>query len=289
MPKYLFLIPLYNDWRSLNLLLKKINLELSKKKRVAEIIILNDASISKKKIFKKQLFFLKRIKIINLKTNLGSQKAISIGLKYVSNLKKNFIITVMDSDGEDDPSKINEMIDSAEKTSDHIIVSSRTKRKEILIFRILYRIHLFLTFVLTGKWISFGNYSSFDSKNLSKLQKNNSSWFALSSTIIKNCKIKNIYAERKKRFFDRSKVSFLSLFFHSLRIVSVFQKRVLVNSILYIFVLFFLNIILDNYILIVLIFSLIFINVSILIAKEYLELDQFDRRIDLIKNIDKIK
>ena len=91
MPKYLFLIPLYNDWRSLNLLLKKINLELSKKKRVAEIIILNDASISKKKIFKKQLFFLKRIKIINLKTNLGSQKAISIGLKYVSNLKEQLL------------------------------------------------------------------------------------------------------------------------------------------------------------------------------------------------------
>ncbi len=89
MAKYLFLIPLYNDWRSLNLLLKKINFEMSKKKQVAEVIILNDASDTINNISKKKLFFLEKIKIINLKTNLGSQKAISIGLKYLLNLKKN--------------------------------------------------------------------------------------------------------------------------------------------------------------------------------------------------------
>ena len=289
MAKYLFLIPLYNDWRSLNLLLKKINFEMSKKKQVAEVIILNDASDTINNISKKKLFFLKKIKIINLKTNLGSQKAISIGLKYLLNLKKKFIITVMDSDGEDDPSKINEMIKAAKISPNSIIVSCRTKRKEILIFRILYRIHLFLTYVLTGKWISFGNYSSFDSRNLLKLQKNNNTWFALSSSIINNCKVKSIDAERKKRFFDKSKVSYVSLFFHSLRIISVFQKKVLVNSILYISFLFFLNSFLETYILSFFISFLILINISILIIKKLLRLDQFDKRIEFIESIDKIK
>jgi len=287
--KYLFLIPLYNDWRSLNLLLKKINFEMSKKKQVAEVIILNDASDTINNISKKKLFFLEKIKIINLKTNLGSQKAISIGLKYLLNLKKKFIITVMDSDGEDDPSKINEMIKAAKISPNSIIVSCRTKRKEILIFRILYRIHLFLTYVLTGKWISFGNYSSFDSRNLLKLQKNNNTWFALSSSIINNCKVKSIDAERKKRFFDKSKVSYVSLFFHSLRIISVFQKKVLVNSILYISFLFFLNSFLETYILSFFISFLILINISILIIKKLLRLDQFDKRIEFIESIDKIK
>ena len=81
MAKYLFLIPLYNDWRSLNFLLKKINAEVSKKKRIAEVIILNDASKTKKTLSKKSLSSLKKINIINLKENLGSQKAISIGLE----------------------------------------------------------------------------------------------------------------------------------------------------------------------------------------------------------------
>lgn len=262
---------------------------MSKKKQVAEVIILNDASDTINNISKKKLFFLEKIKIINLKTNLGSQKAISIGLKYLLNLKKKFIITVMDSDGEDDPSKINEMIKAAKISPNSIIVSCRTKRKEILIFRILYRIHLFLTYVLTGKWISFGNYSSFDSRNLLKLQKNNNTWFALSSSIINNCKVKSIDAERKKRFFDKSKVSYVSLFFHSLRIISVFQKKVLVNSILYISFLFFLNSFLETYILSFFISFLILINISILIIKKLLRLDQFDKRIEFIESIDKIK
>ena len=88
MTKYLFLIPLYNDWRSLNFLLRKINAEISKKKRSAEVIILNDASEIKKNLSKKNLSSLKKIDIVNLKENLGSQKAISVGLGYISKLKK---------------------------------------------------------------------------------------------------------------------------------------------------------------------------------------------------------
>ena len=54
---------------------------------------------------------------------------------YCSRLKistenKDYIITILDSDGEDDPSKINEMIDMAINASDFIITSNRTNRKE---------------------------------------------------------------------------------------------------------------------------------------------------------------
>ena len=289
MAKYLFLIPLYNDWRSLNFLLKKINAEVSKKKRIAEVIILNDASETKKTLSKKSLSSLKKINIINLKENLGSQKAISIGLEYISNLKTKSTIIVMDSDGEDDPSQINLMIDKAKKFPNHIIVSNRTKRKEILIFRILYKIHLMLTFIFTGKWISFGNYSAFNIKNLQKLKKNNSTWYALSSGIIHNCDTKNVYAERKERFFDSSKVSFPSLFFHSLRVISVFQKRVLLSSILYAFILNFFYINFENNLALLLIFFVILLNISIAITKSILKLKDFENKLDFIDNVNKVK
>ncbi len=288
MTKYLFLIPLYNDWRSLNFLLRKINAEISKKKRSAEVIILNDASEIKKNLSKKNLSSLKKIDIVNLKENLGSQKAISVGLGYISKLKKKSIIIIMDSDGEDDPSQINLMIDKAKKFPNHVVVSNRTKRKEIFIFRILYKIHLILTFVFTGKWISFGNYSSFNIKNLKKLKKNNSTWYALSSGILHNCDIKNVYAERKKRFFDNSKVSFPSLFFHSLRIISVFQKRVFLTSILYTLILFFYPSFENNLVLFIT-SSLIILNISILITKSFLKLEDFENRLNFIGSVNKIK
>ncbi len=289
MTKYLFLIPLYNDWRSLNFLLKKINFEIANKKRVAEVIILNDASKAKNLISKKNLRYLKKISVVNLKENLGSQKAISIGLEYINSLRKKSIIIVMDCDGEDDPSKINIMIDKAKKFPNHVIVSNRTKRKEILIFRMLYKIHLMVTFIFTGKWISFGNYSSFNSKNLKKLKKNNNTWYALSSGIITNCETKNLYAERKKRFFDSSKVSFPGLFFHSLRVISVFQKKVLFFSAFYIFISISIYLNFENNLMLLFILFVLMLNILIIITKSYLKLEDFENRLNFIKNIDKIK
>ena len=66
MQNNIILIPIYNDWNSLNILLKKIkDLKIFKKKTT--IIIVND--FSKEKIHIKSFFFKKilNIKIINLK------------------------------------------------------------------------------------------------------------------------------------------------------------------------------------------------------------------------------
>ena len=154
MTKYLFLIPLYNDWRSLNFLLKKINFEIANKKRVAEVIILNDASKAKNLISKKNLRYLKKISVVNLKENLGSQKAISIGLGYINSLRKKSIIIVMDCDGEDDPSKINIMIDKAKKFPNHVIVSNRTKRKEKFLIKYYFYYSNYLFNILVNRSIS---------------------------------------------------------------------------------------------------------------------------------------
>ena len=53
--------------------------------------------------------------ILNLKINLGSQRALAIGLKYLSLLKKETNIILMDADGEDDPNLLRKIIDSSKK------------------------------------------------------------------------------------------------------------------------------------------------------------------------------
>ena len=88
MKNLLFLIPVYNDWKSLDLLLKKIDLELKKKNYFSEILIINDASTIKKRINIKNLFNIKNIFILNTKKNLGSQKCIHLGLKHINQFKK---------------------------------------------------------------------------------------------------------------------------------------------------------------------------------------------------------
>ena len=111
MKKIIIILPLYNDWKSAKKLLEKIDRFFSKDRLNLNIIIVNDNSSQKLNIKFKKFFNIKKIEIINLNKNLGSQKAIYIGLKKVKD-ETNSIIIVMDSDGEDDPSKLKDLINN---------------------------------------------------------------------------------------------------------------------------------------------------------------------------------
>lgn len=289
MKNLLFLIPVYNDWKSLNLLLKKIDLELKKKNYFSEILIINDASTIIKRINIKNLFNIKNIFILNTKKNLGSQKCIHLALKHINQFKKEYIITIIDSDGEDDPKEINKMINLAIKNNDRIITSNRLARKESLVIRILYRVHLIVTLIITGQWISFGNYTCFNSKNIKKIIKNDDGCYAHPANVIKHSKIIRIFAKRNKRFFDKSKVNFLGLMFHSLRIISVFQKKVFFRSLIIVLFLTICYILLKYKILLILIDIIIFFNLIIVTNKILFQTSEFLQTKNLIKNIGILK
>ena len=286
MDKYIFLIPVYNDWTSLNKLLENINNSINNKFVNNEILVINDGSTENPAVKINQFNNLRKLTIINLNKNLGSQKSIAIGLKYLLSLEEKSIITIMDSDGEDDPKKINEMIEHALANREHIITSNRTNRKENPIFKTLYLIHKFITFVLSGYWISFGNFSSFDSLNLRKILKNNNSWLAYSSAVIGNAKIKRLYAKRRQRYFGKSKVKFLSLIMHSLRVVSVMLTRVLTISFVYSLVLLSLYFFFNELGFLIIIIPLFIFNLALIVLKKIVDTRQLDSWKRFIKNIE---
>ena len=232
---HIILIPVYNDWRSLNRLISEIDAKIKELNVFRnEILIINDCSTKKIDIKRKKLKHIKQINLLTLEKNCGSQKAIALGLLYLKQKKNNFYITVMDSDGEDQPKEIIGMVRMAEKFKEFVITSNRKKRKESFYIRFLYSIHLMMTFLFTFKWMSFGNFTTFHSKNLEKILEKNDSWLAHSSAVIKNCNIKRVFAKRGKRYFDKSKLSLFNLIEHSLRVNAVFLNRIIFASICYI-------------------------------------------------------
>ena len=237
--KHVIIIPIYNDWKSLNKLLLKLDHSLKNEKKIKnEILLVNDDSSKKLNLKKKKFKVIKRIKVIFLKKNLGSQKAIAIGLSYLKKLKENFFITVMDSDGEDDPMQVKKMIKTAARNPNKIITSNRKQREEPLVIIVLYKLHLIFTFLFTWKWISFGNFSTFNKSNLKRILSNNHSWYAHSSSVLKNCDIVRLYSKRKKRYFDKSNLGLLSLIEHSLRVNVVFYKKIFLSSLIYLLIIF---------------------------------------------------
>ena len=90
----IILIPVYNDWKSLNKLLRKINNSCNNK---TSILIVDDFSSLPISINKNKLNKIRKIEVLKLSENMGSQKAIAFGLNYLNQKKKDFqFVTIMD-------------------------------------------------------------------------------------------------------------------------------------------------------------------------------------------------
>ena len=286
MNNFIILTPTFNDWKSLSKLLFEIDKNIAGLKGNFRTLVINDASTLKPKLNLKNVKHLRKIKIITLKKNLGSQKSICLGLKYLKKKKTKAIITIIDSDGEDDPKKIKKLINLAKKNPNSIITANRLKRTENIFFKFLYKLHLLITFLLTGKYIDFGNYCSFNSSNLKKLLLNANLWLACSAGIIKNCSsLKSYYIDRKKRYFDSSKAKFSFLFEHSLNIISVFKSDVRRNCFIFCLILLLIFISVKKLIIFAAIIAIIILNIVIFYQSK--KIYNFHNCLNLIKHIKK--
>ena len=288
MRNFFIITPMFNDWRSLNKVLREIDKKVYKMKGKFSVIVINDASTIKPNLKLKRLKKLKKIILITNKKNLGSQKSISLGLKYLTKIKTKSIITVIDSDGEDNPKKIKELIDQAQKNPHSVITANRLKRKENIIYNFCYKMHLLITLILTGKYIDFGNYSSFCSINLNKLLRGSDTFLAYSAAIAKNAEsIKSYYISKKKRYYDKSKVEILFLIQHSINIISVFRFNVLRSSILFCILLILLNLITKNFIIY---FIILFVAIfNIIISYKHKSKSNLKNYLSFIANIREYK
>ena len=287
MNNFVILIPSYNDWDSLSILIPKINHVIKKLKKNISIIIINDASSKEKELRLKEKLCFERIDVLNLLENVKAQKAIATALNYLKQKEYKGGIIIMDADGQDDPDALPEIIELSEKNPEKIITVNRTKRNESLMFKILYEIHLFITYMLTFKNLRFGVYSYMHPVHLNKILLNKDLCCAFAASIAKNFKHKNIiYSERKKRILGESKNSYWNLIYYSLSIWSVFKYKVVLHT--SIMLLIFLVLLDFKFYSVVSIITLAFFNVLIF------SINHKNKKFDLtnssknIKNIENI-
>ena len=283
------LIPTFNDWQSLDKLISKINNNARKIAKNVSIYVVNDGSTKKQEIKKKKFKKVKKIKIINLKENLGSQISIFLGLNQLKKMKINSDIIVMDSDGEDNPNKIPSMLSILKDNQDKIVVASRAQRKETFFLKFLNMIRLIFTFLLTGRYMNYGNFSAFNSDKLKNFSEKKDFLLAYCAGIAKNMNILKTPINKEFRYFGKSKVNFSFLFLYSLRILSIYRYNVLINSL----ILICLGVYIKNYflnianIINIISLSLIFLNIIIFYLYNFEKSTFFYKR--FIKSVINIK
>ena len=289
MIKYVILIPSFNDWECLNLLIPKIDQALKNINENVDVLIINDGSTKKNNLVFKKMLHLKKIEILNLKNNVKAQMAIATGINFLKKEKFQGGIIVMDADGQDDPEYLVNIIKESKKNPERTITVNRTKREDELKFKICYQIYLFLSFLLTSKYLKFGVYSYLHSSSLDKILSTNDIYFAYPAALAKHFKNKNvIFAPRKKRIFGESQNNYKSLTYYALKIISVFRNQVLVNSIALVFISFLLSkfIISSTFFLFILL-TLLFLNIIIFLLANQINKSHIIK--DTLTNIENIE
>ena len=239
--KIKILIPLYNDWQSLFKLLENIDHQLNDKDNNISIVIVNDGSSEKVPDSFPSSSKINSIKIINLKENIGHARSIATGLKFILENDNFDYVIPMDSDGEDRPEEIKELIKKIEPQSDLPIVCERVKRSEGFFFKFCYFLHKLITFTFTGRSIKFGNFTCLPKEVVKSMTNEKATWSSFSGALSKISKLKiGIPSERGTRYFGPSKMSFKNLIVHSLSIIAVFKINVLIRSTLFFLIYLFL-------------------------------------------------
>ena len=288
--KIILLIPIYNDRESLKKLIENINFEVKDLNSEISVVVINDASSQQIVDTYQNLENINSFEIINMKETRGHARCIASGLKYIFEKKEFDFVIPMDGDGEDRPEEIKNFIHQAKQSDDKTIVGERTKRSESLFFKICYQLHKLLTLGFTGHSVKFGNFTCLSKSTIEKMLNEKASWNSFSGSLKKVEKdLLSIPSIRGIRYFGPSKMSFFNLLKHSLSIISVFRKTVLIRSAL--FIVFYILLMQSNASIITsvpLVLLLIMIySISTLALRE--NMDEFDKALENINDIEKIK
>jgi len=243
MKKFIILIPIYNDWKSVFQLLENIDLQIAKWDAEVLVLIINDGSTEERTVTELSFKNIKTVRVMNMKQNRGHARCNAAGLKYLTEKEDFDYVILMDGDGEDRPEELTSLFNKSKENSLKTVTANRIKRSDGSFFKLLYECHKILTYVFTGKLIKFGNYSCLPKEDAARLVKEACIWSSFSGSVTKIISDRvSVPSIRGKRYFGPSQMSFFKLLVHSFSIIAVFKGSVIVRSVLFlIFYLFFVS------------------------------------------------
>ncbi|MBX2973746.1 MAG: glycosyltransferase family 2 protein [Flavobacteriales bacterium] len=237
-PTLAIIIPCLNEEGALPLLLKELEGVLTQVKEQCLIVIVDDGSTDAT-IHRAQAFHPGApnvsIEVIALPYPMGHQEAIYQGLLFASGSTAQRFV-VMDGDGEDDPAAILAML--AQPSG--IVFVARGKRAESSGFQLGYALYRLLFRLVSGRSISFGNYSLIDRRVLGAVLDQSFIHYAAflskqraPTSIVKSDRRRRLEGVSKMGLDDLGMHAFKSLIEYSDRLLALFLKAFLYLSVVF--------------------------------------------------------
>jgi len=169
--------------------------------------------------------------ILKLRRNVGHQRAIAIGLGYISEyIQSEQRVVVMDSDGEDLPSTIPHLLDQLRSDNVDIVVAQRKSRVETFRFKAFYAVYKLFFSVMTGRAISFGNFMALKASAVKRLViMQELPIHVAGAVLVSKLRTSICPLHRGPRYAGQSKMNFVGLVLHGFKGLMVFAEDVLVR------------------------------------------------------------
>jgi polyisoprenyl-phosphate glycosyltransferase len=224
------LIPNFNDWESLRLLLPQLDQAVGGLEQQVSVLMVDDASTEPMpQDWPGQSFStLDSVEILHLRSNQGHQRAIALGLYHLHEFSDVDAVVVMDGDGEDRPEDLPELIRAyLAAEEDEVVFAARTKRMESLGFRLCYRAYRLVHHAMTGVVVRVGNFSVVPRSALARLMAVPDLWNHFAASVYRaRLRHRLVPLPRGRRLAGESKMNFVSLLIHGLSAMSVFSDQV---------------------------------------------------------------
>jgi glycosyltransferase involved in cell wall biosynthesis len=167
--------------------------------------------------------------------NLGHQRALVYALrKTLPRVASGDVVVTLDADGEDRPEDLPRLLASLNAKPPRergVVLALRTKRRESLGFKLLYRCFRLLFRSLTGTAVRSGNFVAMPGSIARRVLLHPSFDLSYSSAILAlDLPIVYVPCERGDRYEGRSKMTYGKLAMHGLRMLMPFTDRIAIRA-----------------------------------------------------------
>lgn len=222
-------IPVFEDWEAVRLLLERLDVTCRDANVALDVLLVNDGSQSPypRDLVRQAGPTIARVQALNLRRNLGHQRAICVGLAYLSVQPESPNVLIMDGDGEDDPEDVPRLLAEFHRwNGSRLVFAARGRRSEGSVFTAFYKLYRFLHRLLTGIPVEVGNFSVIPPWAVETLSVTAESWNHYAAAVVAARLPRQLVpTKRAHRLHGISRMNFPALVLHGLSAISVFADR----------------------------------------------------------------
>lgn len=229
--------PVYRDVRSFGILRERL-LEVladspARPEGPVRFVVIDDTAGQDPEI--DQLVGLDDVTVLQPPFNLGHQRGLVYALrKTLPEVDDEDAVVTLDADGEDRPEDLPRLLAplaSAPPGQRKVVLALRTKRREPLGFKILYRGFRLLFRSLTGATVRSGNFAVMPGSIAKRALLHPTFDLSYSSAILAlDLPIEYVPCERGERYEGQSKMTYGRLAMHGLRMLMPFTDRIAIRA-----------------------------------------------------------